>query len=78
MPPSGLRYITRKDGEEESAEQEKRSTTTKEKAIIRRVLVHFIPFTPNFFENIDYFLFTQVSPIEDEMVTSLITPEQWK
>ena len=35
-----------KEGEEEAAEQETRSTTTKEKAIIRRVLFHFIPLHP--------------------------------
>ena len=32
--------------EEEAAEQETRSTTTKEKAITRRVLFHFIPLHP--------------------------------
>ena len=38
--------IALKEGEEEAAEQETRSTTTKEKAIIRRVLFHFIPLHP--------------------------------
>ena len=35
--------IALKEGEEEAAEQETRSTTTKEKAITRRDLFHFIP-----------------------------------
>ena len=35
-----------KEGEEEAAEQETRSTTTKEKAITRRVLFHFILLHP--------------------------------
>ena len=38
--------IALKEGEEEAAEQETRSTTTKEKAITRRVLFHFIPLHP--------------------------------
>ena len=77
MFPSGLRYNTERWRRRVRGAREKKHNNQKE-SNNKESLSPFQTVTPNFFEDIDYSLFTQVSPIEEEMVTSLITPEQWK